>query len=289
MPSGPSGFANIDRDRGGLWLRAPVAHSFLVVTLFCGALANVARGDMIGVQFPNGSALTATQVAGVVPQDNFNTLTLGVSGFSPATLNDNNGSLTTATLTTTATPSTYPTSAGNATPDNILNSNVLNSGPGISGGNPAPAGTDVTGGQNASFTISGVPYSSYDLIVYELDNAARTEGTTVGSTTYWLGSPNATSASPYVYTQGVGATYTTPTITANYVEFTNLSGSTLTFTLTVPTAGSLGAVSYGSNANIFINGFQIVSVPEPSSIVLLGIGVGGLLAARLLRRNRGVR
>ncbi len=241
------------------------------LSMICASIASAnpfATG--IGVQFAaGGTPLTSGQSAGVVSQSNFNSLA-GLN-FSSQSLNDSNGNGTTATLTG-GTGTNYSNGGPNSNTDQILNSGLLN-------GSNAPY----------TFTVNNVPYASYSLIVYELDNSPRTEGTVLGTGTpignpgaVYLESPAPYPGSPsYTYVKGMSNDPTNPTNNGNYVEFTNLHGSTLNFTIAIPANGP-----GDGNANVFINGFQIINnTPEPSTFILGGIGLAGLFAVARRRKN----
>ena len=227
----------------------------------------------VGVQFIGntgyGSAsLNPTDVAGVVPQANYNSLAGSV--FSGTPLVDSNGAATSATLS-------------------------VNGGAGNTWGNGTPSGTDQTLNSGllnnpalTTFTVANVPYSTYSLIVYELDNSPRTQGTALGSTVagnssaVYLESPTPYPGSPgYTYLQGTSVDPANPTGNGNYVEFTNLHSGSLTFSVQ-----ATGAGPGDGGQNIFVNGFQIVNnTPEPSTFVLAALGLTGLLIAARRRRK----
>ncbi len=100
---------------------------------------------------------------------------------------------------------------------------------------------------------------------------------TIGSTSYYAAANDHFDGSTFIRetnttSGGPTGTYVT---NANYVEFTNVTGSS--FTLTADP----------QNFRAEINGIQIVSVPEPASFSLLALsGIGLAMAMRRRRRNK---
>jgi len=135
------------------------------------------------------------------------------------------------------------------------------------------------GGGSVSMTLNSIPYSVYNIIVYlSSDTAGRVGTVNIGSTTYDFstmgpaeigGTPATAGSSNASFVQ------TTDTIggnpSADYAVFSDLTGSSQTIMSTV--------ASYGG-----IAGFQVVAVPEPSSMALAGLGGIGMLLA--LRRKQ---
>jgi hypothetical protein len=233
------------------------------------AAASVATASSIGVNFTGGGngsspavSLLPTDTAGVVPQANYNNAPTGNGTSVP--LVDNAGAPISASLTYTS-GGTYSS---------------------IGGATIAPAGGDeklntgfIFG--NASVTVSGIPYARYDLYIYELNDAAgRVETTTLTAPAAGQGpffgaaAPPAdashvdqNAATPYQYVQAVSTVTASPTPAADYVRFSDLTGSTLTFTISAP-------------GNGYLNGFQIVEVPEPAGLSLIALAAAALLARR---------
>jgi hypothetical protein len=238
----------------------------------CTGLVSVSHASSIGVNFEgggNGSSavgLAPGDIAGVVPQANYNNET-GSTGTGLA-LNDNTGALTGAKLTFSGGSGVYNVYANNSvTP--VGGNQELNSG--------FVYGTNTV-------TVSNVPYGFYNVYVYELNDAAgREETTTLGSTSYYGTAANPTdsnhvsgTANTYLYTQSTSTDSANPTPNGDYVLFTGVSGSTLMFTDSAP-------------GNGYITGFEIVAVPEPSSVIaLVGLCGMGLVGLVIRRRRRAV-
>jgi hypothetical protein len=158
-------------------------------------------------------------------------------------------------------------------PDEILNDGILNG----------------TAGSNPTITITGIPYPSYDLIVYTLDTYPRkqrvTATTSAGSSSYTTDSPfgnasgyqDANPATPYVYRPGTTNSQT-PVADSNYVRFRQLSGD-----VTITADARISTFPSNTNNNAYINGLQVIPLPEPGAAQMLGFAVP--LVAWLARRR----
>jgi hypothetical protein len=123
---------------------------------------------------------------------------------------------------------------------------------------------------NVTLSINGLdPSKKYDLYLYSQD--AGYHNTT---NTFTIGSESRTadntldSANPASFELGV-----------NYVKFSDVAA--VEGTISVSFSGYVGIDPTRATS---INGFQIVSVPEPSALALLGVGAISLLA--YARRKR---
>jgi hypothetical protein len=235
----------------------------LLLTTAVGATLVVqSSAQSIGVNFlgdrPAEGTLAASDVAGLVPQSNYNNL--GLSFGTNIALFDNLGAATLTTLTYSS-GGNYAT-IRNGTPlggDEILNTGY------------------VFG--NSSFTLSNIPYAEYSLIIYTLNDGQRNQVTTVEGVQYFGRSPspgdtgfvdrNAETAYNYINSTTTAPAAGTDPAFANYVRVDGLTSSTVTFSATAP-------------GNGYVNGFQVVAVPEPSTAALLGLAG----AAVALRRRR---
>ena len=236
----------------------------------CTSASPAAAGTInaIGVNNEGGGngvgAISVSGSAGVVPQTNWNNFS-GANGTLGSLVNSG-GHATTASVTVSNGDGTY--SVGQGSPvggDQQLNDGFIYSN------QTSPIST----------TITGIPYANYSLYVYELnDGAGRVDVTTLGSTTYYGNTANATDANhdsgvanTYLYTQTTSTLSGSPTANGDYVLFTGLHGSSQTFTVE-------------ASGNGYLNGFQIVqATPEPSSFVLLGLAGAGLFVAARRRRK----
>lgn len=193
----------------------------------------------IGMQFQgSGTALLATDSAGLssVAQTNWNVLT--GSSFTNHALSDSTGASTTATLSGSANGGYF--AGGSSAPP---------------AGNAKLASGELYNGWPGSptLTVANIPYATYDVYVYAaIDATGRAQ--TVSLT------PSGGSTSSYSFTtEGGGSAWTVATSTwngtgtqpslpsANYVHFTGVSGSSFT-------------LSWGAPGNGGMNGIQIVPV-----------------------------
>jgi autotransporter-associated beta strand protein len=175
-----------------------------------------------------GATANVTGPAGVVPMSNWNNFSAAAQS-SPVSLSDSTGSPTTATATWNAslTWSTYGT---NETDQNaqLLNAYLANS----------------SGGGSQTLTLSGIPFSSYNVYAYFTNNYANHTGNlALGGTTYYYQTLGAISTTPYPLIQTSDTTYDSTGASyplTNYALFGNLTGSTQTIALATQGFGDAG-------------------------------------------------
>lgn len=127
-------------------------------------------------------------------------------------------------------------------------------------------------GNSASFTINGLDNGTlYDLYIA----SARIGGTTVGDWT--TANTNATASSLIIDNTGNESNGSTWVSGVNYVYFHNVQPIGGSITMTEHVNNTIN----GADGRVGFNGFQLISVPEPTTAMLAGVG---LLA--LLRRRR---
>ena len=244
------------------------------------ALTTGAKAQIIGVQFfnanSNGTAITPSELAGEVPQTNFNLVSTSASN---QLLNDGNGdpTLTSISVNNEGYYFAGSTFTGNSG-DQALLSAELNHG-------------DLTT-TSSNVQVFGITYARYDVYIYGMSDNKSGAISTFQLTT-GAGLPGAfisSGSSQYLslatgsFTGYVAGTSTydgsgTPPSgikAADYVEFTGLTAADL----------QINFGGYQSNAGM--NGIQIVqdlstpAVPEPSTwaMMLGGLGVLGFCLRR---------
>jgi len=230
-----------------------------------------------GGTYTYADSSTSTQLA--TPQSNFNytanTLVQNVGGLAsplPTTTiswSNPNGLLITGSTGTADADAPTPTQN-----DLLMNNNLYTIGP----INP-----------NTNITITGIPsnYTTYDLIIYA---ARQPPSTGTGDLSSYQ--VNGGSIDEYQLTGTlpfVRATIVPPSFigytAGNYIEYTGLTGSTLSLNVGIPGFS-------GNDFTSVVNGLQIVQlvpVPEPASLSLAAVGLGLAAAAGLARKLRSRR
>jgi uncharacterized repeat protein (TIGR03806 family) len=233
--------SNITPDEAGNYTLV-VSNSIGSITSTPAALNVLPAGNLgINVQFVgNGISLATNQTAGAYSTPNWN-LDNQNSGGTATNLYDNTGAATRATVTVTFSAGHYASGDDTSTPDGIL----------MSGGFWSGGGYTVN--------VTGVPYSSYDVFVYMMNdnNPNRRYGLTLGSQTYWGEVFNGSGRSYPPYTQDSQTTDLGAgnDMNADLVQFANITGGSFTINGSTP------------DGNVAMMGIQIVAtVPQPPTI-----------------------
>jgi autotransporter-associated beta strand protein len=187
-----------------------------------------AQGD-IGIKFAQGqnaAAHNVTGIAGVVPIGNWNNF-MSYQVMAQQPLHDNAGNASAATVTW-INPLQNVGWSIMTTDFTDQNYQLLNSyGDNTNGNNNR---------QGISATVSNIPYAAYDVYVYfGSDGNGRTGSVSLGNQTYFYTTSanqgSGTNSTAYQFTRtGVSSGITNPS--ANFAEFSNVSGSSFTITQT---------------------------------------------------------
>ena len=168
---------------------SPISHfKFLFASFLLLVMATPSWSQSLGVSFIGRNAspadnLAPGDVAGVVPQPNWNNIDSGTS-FSGTTgpLTDNSGNATSITLTYSANDS-WSSDGGTATPNERLMKGIIKANPG--GATSPPAFNTMT------FVFNNVPNGSYSAYVYAMENVTGAKmSVNLGSTTYYIAEEN---------------------------------------------------------------------------------------------------
>ena len=237
---------------------------------------NAAGGS--GLPVPN------TQ-AGVVPAYNWNdswSENYSASAYgTPVTVNNlfnNSGAATTASIAYNSYNGYYITSPNpGQDADGTYNRDLLN---GFLNAGPATWNPPVT---SDSVSLNSIPYAQYDIYVYVSDDTAgRLANVSNGSITYDLSTMGLAevSGASALLIQSSDTSGANPS--ADYVEFTGLSGSSATITV------SPGDQNPADAAWVGLAGFQVVAVPEPGSMPLAS-ALAGLASVGVMLLKRPAR
>jgi hypothetical protein len=256
--------------------------------LLAGVVAALSQATAFGVELglnfaatdPDAatSSLNAADVAGVVPQANWNNLT-GATGANVGVLNYNNGGAAVASTAsvTWSSPNTWRSGANNAIPagpNRVLTSGYLDS-------------TDTSAG-GASVTVSNIDAAlrspGYNVYVYFVSDspADRGGGYTINDGSGAQVKYGSTLATPASFIEDPG-TDADASLDGTHLVFRNLTGASFTLT----SDATLVTVGAGNGFRAPINAIQIVTVPEPGSMALVVSGGAALVGSvRSMRRRR---
>jgi hypothetical protein len=143
----------------------------------------------------------------------------------------------------------------------IASGNALNDSYAYIGAGVTVAATQVN---SATLTLNGLTAGGlYNLIVYSKVGTIPADNF------------------PETFAVNGGTPQTPPGVFAdlyNYTQFTNVTATGGTLTLNWIMTGS-------SSQNGILNGFQLQAVPEPSTILMLILGLGSLVGLRIMRKS----
>ncbi len=284
------------------------ASSLLPIGIHIAADGNLTVGSTTGEQ---PELLGTSAVAGAVPISNWNDFVITrfkdgddksstnlptpqsiSTSPTPFTLNDSSGSATTAQVTAWSgndTFSVYGTSETSANPNAQLVNGLLG------------AVNDVAFGTvPAVATVSSVPFSAgYNVYVYFNNNVTNELGQvglasgTYNSPTYYFATmgQESPSASPF-FASDTASTTPGTFVMGNYVEIPvpalGDDGTTGQFTVTLSSEPTGTEVPHPTPSIAAIEIVPVGYVPEPSSLLLVGVAAIGLLLAFARKRAAGI-
>ena len=242
-----------------------------VVLCFLFSLPSLAQTISVSFAGDNSGGvslnLTAAETAGVVPVANWNVN--GEDQAAAGTLSglvDSSGAATEAEVAWSGSNNTWG-GTGATTPDEMVVNGWLDDN-----------------GDGASIAVTGIPYETYDVIVYgssDDGNAGRGMNVQVNGTDYFSGGVFETLSDGGTYfSSSVGfVDGATATNDPSYFSITGLSGD-----LSIFGARNQGGPELHNGSTDYrggIAGFQITNaVPEPASMTMLLMTVVGLLGLR---------
>lgn len=279
----------------------------VIAALASVAIVSTASAQTIGVDFNNGGATNQSpgSVSSVGP--------IPTSGWF------NNIDVSTAPGATSVVDTTNTTVSGGATVGftqggTAKNGNsIYNSAYGSQGGANATLTADQQlfngsaqasgGGFNQELALTNIPYATFNVYIlvkasgvnqgygdagyYDESSLQLYSGATAGATYYFGSHQNSPiPGSGFSYVQATSTSLASPTMEANYVLFSGLTGGIGTsyyFDLNSPTSNG-DPFFFGGNG--IVSGIEIVNAaatPEPASYLLILCGVGMFFGMRKMR------
>ena len=245
----------------------------LISTILIPIVSSVGYAASIGVDFGRSELLETDDLAGVVPQTNWN-IANGFPGFTGVALVLQNGSASGATITfSDVVGSKNATSDVGVTAD--PNTEMFNRGVGII--------ADQFGGVAVmDMTLNNLPTtgdwaSGFDLYLYFAPETGKDPGVVTLSAGGVDKFVDLAAGSNYSgsFIEVTSTNLASPSTSGNYAMFSGLSGSSLTF--------SVGGT--GTAVDSVLTGIQLVAVPEPSAFgIIVASGIGIIVLRRRLRR-----
>lgn len=224
-----------------------------VLCLACVASVGMADAISVNIMGDEGASVGAN-TAGVVSVGNWNEYA-GGGGTTLSGLVDDQGVATAASYTMTA-------------------ANAWHTTPGFpDAGNQAMMNGHnyMQPGETMNISLAGVPYAKYDIYVYYNSQAVANNSQTytlLEKSVSLLANENTAPGIATAFIECTGAN------NGNYIVFRGVDISAVTLQATTTPGAQTGY--------LYVNGLQIVEVPEPATMVLLG--AGSVLA--LLRRRK---